>query len=38
MVAAHYIRGKRFTALVWANGLLLILLSVLTFYGTTLRP
>ncbi len=38
MVAAHYIRGKRFTTLLWANVLLLIVLSVLTFHGTTLRP
>jgi len=38
MVAGHYIKGKWFNLLVWANGLLLVVLSVLTFYGTTLRP
>ncbi len=38
MVTAHYIRGRRFTVLLWANVLLLIVLSVLTFHGTTLRP
>ena len=38
MVTAHYFRGKWFNALVWANGVLLIVLSALTFYGTTLRP
>jgi uncharacterized membrane protein YwaF len=38
IVAGHYIKGKWFRGLVWANVLLLILLSSLTFYGTTLRP
>ncbi len=38
MVAAHYIRGRWFSVLLWGNCLLLIVLSVLTFHGTTLRP
>ena len=38
MVVGHYARGRWFTALAWANGVLLIVLSVLTFYGMTLRP
>jgi Mannosyltransferase (PIG-V) len=38
MVAARYIRGGWFTLLVWSNCVLLVVLSVLTFYGTTLRP
>ena len=38
MVLARYTRGKWWTLLVWTNCTLLVLLSVLTFYGTTLRP
>ena len=38
MVAGHYIRGKWFRALLWANMVLLVLLSTVTFYGVTLRP
>jgi hypothetical protein len=38
MVVAHYARGKWFTWLAWGNGILLVVLSVLTFYGVTLRP
>jgi 4-amino-4-deoxy-L-arabinose transferase-like glycosyltransferase len=38
MVLARYIHGRRWTVLLWANGVLLIVLSVCTFWGTTLRP
>ncbi len=38
LVVGRYVRGKWFAALCWANGILLVLLSVLTFVGTTLRP
>jgi hypothetical protein len=38
MVVAHYVRGKWFTWLAWGNGILLVVLSLLTFYGVTLRP
>jgi hypothetical protein len=38
MAAARYARGRWWTALVWSNTILLVGLSVLTFYGTTLRP
>jgi hypothetical protein len=38
MVTAHYVRGKWFTWLAWINGVLLVVLSLLTFYGLTLRP
>jgi hypothetical protein len=38
MVTAHYTRGKWFTWLAWANGVALVVLSLLTFYGLTLRP
>jgi hypothetical protein len=38
MAAARYARGRWWSALVWANTLLLVGLSLLTFYGTTLRP
>jgi hypothetical protein len=38
MVTAHYVRGKWFTWLAWINGILLVVLSLLTFYGLTLRP
>ena len=38
MAAARYAQGRWWTALVWSNTILLVGLSVLTFYGTTLRP
>jgi hypothetical protein len=38
MAVAHYVRGGWFRLFVWANGALLIGLSLLTFVGFTLRP
>jgi hypothetical protein len=38
MVVARFVQGRWFTRLLWANGLALIGLSLMTFYGTTLRP
>ena len=38
MAVAHYVRGGWFRLIVWANGALLIVLSLLTFVGFTLRP
>ena len=38
MVVAYYVRGRWFTALLWANGILLVGLSALTYVGLTLRP
>ena len=38
MVVARYARGRWFRVLVWGNGVLLAGLSMLTFYGFTLRP
>lgn len=38
MVVARYVHGKWWTLLVWANCVVLVVLSVLTFYGVTLRP
>ncbi len=38
MAVARYARGGWFRAIVWGNGVLLVVLSLLTFYGTTLRP
>ncbi len=38
IVLARYVRGRRFTVLLWVNGVLLVVLSALTFVGTTLRP
>ena len=38
MVVARYVRGRAFTAVLWVNGVLLVVLSALTFVGTTLRP
>ena len=35
---ARYTRGGWFTAIAWINGVLLIALSLLTFFGLTLRP
>jgi hypothetical protein len=38
MVVARYARGRFWTLLLWSNVLLLAGLSMLTFWGTTLRP
>ena len=38
VVLGRYARGRAWSVLLWGNGVLLILLSVLTFWGTTLRP
>jgi len=38
MVVAYFVKGKWFTWLAWANGVALVGLSLLTFYGVTLRP
>lgn len=38
MAVARYASGTWFRMIVWANGVLLVFLSLLTFYGTTLRP
>ena len=38
MAVARYVRGRWFRILVWGNGILLAGLSMLTFYGFTLRP
>ncbi len=38
MVVARYAEGRSWRLLLWSNGALLIVLSLLTFYGTTLRP
>lgn len=38
MAVARYAEGRSWRLLVWSNGALLIVLSLLTFYGTTLRP
>jgi len=38
IVLARYVRGRAFTALLWVNGVMLVVLSALTFVGTTLRP
>jgi hypothetical protein len=38
MVVARYARGRWFRVIVWCNGVLLAGLSLLTFYGFTLRP
>jgi Mannosyltransferase (PIG-V) len=38
IVLARYVRGRAFTALLCVNGVLLVVLSALTFVGTTLRP
>ena len=37
-VIARYATGKWFRVIAWINGGLLIILSLLTFYGLTLRP
>jgi hypothetical protein len=38
MAVGRYAEGRTFRALVWGNGVLLAGLSLLTFYGFTLRP
>ena len=38
MAVARYASGRWFRVLVWGNGVLLAGLSLLTFYGFTLRP
>ncbi len=38
MAVARYARGRWFRVIVWGNGVLLAGLSLLTFYGFTLRP
>jgi Gpi18-like mannosyltransferase len=38
MVVARYLHGRAWTLVLWGNGVLLIVLSVCTFWGTTLRP
>jgi hypothetical protein len=38
MVVARYVHGRAWTLILWGNGVLLIVLSVCTFWGTTLRP
>ena len=38
MVVARYARGRMWSFLLWANGVLFVGLSILTFWGTTLRP
>jgi hypothetical protein len=38
MAVARYARGRWFRVIVWGNGVLLAGLSMLTFYGFTLRP
>jgi hypothetical protein len=38
MVAAVYVRGKWWASLLWCNAVVLVVLSLFTFYGLTLRP
>lgn len=38
MAVARYAQGRWFRVIVWINGVLLAGLSLLTFYGFTLRP
>jgi hypothetical protein len=38
LVVAHYVSGRGWRLLAWANGVSLAALSALTFVGTTLRP
>ncbi len=38
MVVARYARGKWWPILVWTNCVLLVVLSLISFYGVTLRP
>ena len=38
MAVGHYVTGRWFRLLVWANGILLVVLSMMTFVGFSLRP
>ncbi|MDQ6835333.1 MAG: hypothetical protein M3016_04015 [Actinomycetota bacterium] len=38
MVVARFVHGRAWSVMLWGNGILLIVLSMLTFWGTTLRP
>jgi Mannosyltransferase (PIG-V) len=38
LAIGHYIEGRKFSVLLWINGVLLTALSFLTFVGYTLRP
>ncbi|HEY2202700.1 MAG TPA: hypothetical protein VGH56_12505, partial [Solirubrobacteraceae bacterium] len=38
MAVARYARGKWWPILLWTNSVLLVVLSVITFYGLALRP
>lgn len=38
MVLARYLHGRAWSAVLWGNGILLVVLSLCTFWGTTLRP
>ncbi len=38
MALAYYAHGWWWRLLLWSNGILLVVLSLLTFHGTTLRP
>jgi hypothetical protein len=38
MAVARYVEGRSWRLLLWLNGVLLVVLSLLTFHGTTLRP
>jgi hypothetical protein len=38
LVVARYVRGRWFAAVLWANGVAFIALSMMTFVGHTLRP
>ena len=38
MAVARYAEGRTWRLLCWINGVLLVVLSLLTFFGTTLRP
>jgi hypothetical protein len=38
MVVAYYARGRNWALLLWTNSILLVVLSLVTFYGTALRP
>jgi hypothetical protein len=38
MLLGHYVRGRGFQVLMWTNGVLLVVMSWVTFVGLTLRP
>jgi Gpi18-like mannosyltransferase len=38
MVVARYVQGRAWNLVLWSSGILLIVLSMCTFWGTTLRP